>query len=217
MGGWENYVLGRSKVTLRRVKEMESLGYFPTSQGWATGAETVPRLDGEVLVFEGLFVDGLRLLSHGFLVEVLEKFKVQIHQLTPNVVVALSKFVWATTTIGGGPSAKVFTKHYCLHWKKGQFGSCTFTPKTENTKDKVVELVPCAKNKWGGGWMENWFYVRCPKGEGWPWVSALSPFQFEAFPHFMVEEGNRYDRAFGRTAVTCSGWDLVEEYLEGRI
>lgn len=121
--GRENYALGHWKVTSQRVKEMESLGYFPASQGWATGAETVPRLDGEVLVFEGLFVDGLRLLSHGFLVEVLEKFKVQIHQLTPNVVVALSKFVWATTTIGGGPSAEVFTKHYRLHWKKVSLGA----------------------------------------------------------------------------------------------
>lgn len=75
-----------------------------------------------------------------------------IHQFTPNDVVALSKFVWVTTTFGGGPSAEVFVKHYCLHWQKryssggvDPFGSCTFTTKTGKTKEKVMELAPCAK------------------------------------------------------------------------
>jgi hypothetical protein len=57
--GWENYVLGHSKVTLRRLKEMGSLRYFPTSHRWAARAETMLRPDGEFLVFEGLFVPGL--------------------------------------------------------------------------------------------------------------------------------------------------------------
>jgi hypothetical protein len=39
-----------------------------------------------------------------------------------------------------------------------QFGSCTFTPKTGKTTMQVVELVPCARNKWGN-WNEFWFYV----------------------------------------------------------
>jgi hypothetical protein len=95
---------------------MESLGYFPCGCGHAAKVETVPRLDGEVLVFEGLFNVGLHLKCHGFLAEVLEKFKVQIHQLTSNTMVALSNFLWATTTFGGGPSIDVFAKHYCLHW-----------------------------------------------------------------------------------------------------
>lgn len=134
------------------------MGYFPAGCGRAAEAETVLRPEGEVLLFEGLFVAGLRLPCHGFLIEVLEKFKVQIQQLMPNAVVALSKFVWAMTTFGGGLSTEVFTKHYCLHWQKrssggaiDQFGSCTFTPKTGKTKEKVVELAPCARNKWGDG------------------------------------------------------------------
>jgi hypothetical protein len=105
------------------------------------GAEIVPRPDDEVLVFESLFLVGLHLPYHDFLVAILDKFEVQIHQLTPNVVVALSKFVWATPTFGGDPSAEVFAKHYCLHWQKrttggrvDQFGSCTFTPKMGENK-----------------------------------------------------------------------------------
>jgi hypothetical protein len=61
------------------------------------------------------------------------------------------------TTFGEGPSAEVFAKHYCLHWQKryssvgiDQFGSCTFTPKTRKTKEKVVELARCVTNKVGG-------------------------------------------------------------------
>jgi hypothetical protein len=81
--GQENYVLDCSKITSRKVNEMDILGYFPAGQGRAAGADTVLRPDGEVLVFEGLFVAGLWLPGHGFLVEVVKKFKVQIHQLTP--------------------------------------------------------------------------------------------------------------------------------------
>jgi hypothetical protein len=34
-----------------------------------------------------------------------------------------------------------------LH-KIAQFGTCTFTWRTGKTSGEVVELVPCAKNKW---------------------------------------------------------------------
>jgi hypothetical protein len=47
--------------------------------------------------------------------EVLWRFEVEIHQLTPNVMVALAKFMWAATTYGGEPSVEVFAKNYCLH------------------------------------------------------------------------------------------------------
>lgn len=49
--GHENYELGRSKIASRRVNEMENLGCFPSECGRATGADTLLRLDGEVLVF----------------------------------------------------------------------------------------------------------------------------------------------------------------------
>jgi hypothetical protein len=64
-----------------------------------------------------------------------------------------------------------------------------------------------------GGWTENWFYVRCIEGEGWPRASTLSPFQFQAFPHFAVEERDQNDYAFDFVVVACIGQDLVDEYL----
>ena len=69
----------------------------------------------ELVVFEAFFAVGLRLPAHRFVGEVLRRFNVQIHQLTPNAVVALSKYVWAMTSYGEQPSVEVFAKYYCLH------------------------------------------------------------------------------------------------------
>jgi hypothetical protein len=147
---------GVSRISSVRVQDMQQLGYFGSGVGRVPGAEEVPEPEGELVVFEAFFTAGLRLPAHRFVAEVLQRFEVQVHQLTPNVVVALAKYVWAATSYGGQPSVEVFAKHYCLHWQKrkighniAQFGSCTFTPKTGKTSMEVVELVPCARNKWG--------------------------------------------------------------------
>jgi hypothetical protein len=149
---------GASRMSSVRVHDMQQLRYFGGGVARVPGAEEVPEPEGELVVFEAFFAVGLRLPVHRFVGEVLRRFEVQVHQLTPNAVVALAKYVWATTSYGGQPSVEVFAKHYCLHWQKrkignkiAQFGSCTFTPKTGKTSMEVVELVPCARNKWG-----NW-------------------------------------------------------------
>jgi hypothetical protein len=156
---------GASRMSSVRVQDMQQLGYFGGRVARVPGAEEVPEPEGELVIFEAFFAAGLRLPAHRFVAEVLRRFEVQVHQLTPNVVVALAKYVWATTSYGGQPSIEVFAKHYYLHWQKrkighkiAQFGSCTFTPKTGKTSMEVVELVPCARNKWGN-WWEFWFYV----------------------------------------------------------
>jgi hypothetical protein len=74
--GQVNYELGHSKTSWRRVKEMESLGFFPVGCAWAAGAETSPRTDDKVLVFESLFLAGVGLPCHDFLTTALDKFKV---------------------------------------------------------------------------------------------------------------------------------------------
>jgi hypothetical protein len=147
---------GVSRMSSVRVQDMQQLGYFGGGVARVPGTEEVPEPEGELVVFEAFFAAGLRLPVHRFVGEVLRRFNVQIHQLTPNAMVALSKYVWATTSYGEQPSVEVFAKYYCLHWQKrmignevAQFRSCTFTPKTGKTSMEVVELVPCARNKWG--------------------------------------------------------------------
>jgi hypothetical protein len=109
---------GTSRISSVRVLEMQRLGYFGDGDGRVPGAEEIPKPKGELVVFEAFFVTGLCLPAHRFVAEVLRRFEVQVHQLTPNVVVALVKYVWAVTSYGGQPSMEVFAKNYCLHWQK---------------------------------------------------------------------------------------------------
>jgi hypothetical protein len=84
---------GVSRMSSVRVQDMQQLGYFGGGVGRVPGAEEVPEPEGELVVFEAFFIAGLRLPAHRFVSEVLQKFEVQVHQLTPKVVVALAKYV----------------------------------------------------------------------------------------------------------------------------
>jgi hypothetical protein len=107
---------GISWISSVRVQDMQQLGYFGSGVGRVPGAEEVPEPKGELVIFEAFFTIGLRLPANRFVVEVLQRFEVQVHQLTPNAVVALAKYVWAATSYGGQHYVEVFAKHYCLHW-----------------------------------------------------------------------------------------------------
>jgi hypothetical protein len=141
--------------------------------------------------------------------------------LTPNAVVALAKYVWATTSYGGQPSVEVFAKQYCLHWQKrkigqkiAQFGSCTFTLKSVKTSMEVVELVPCARNKWGN-WWDYWFYVSKAEVEDHPGLPAaiMCSHYYVAYPSFEVAEDDENESALRIAAHSSSGRDLVEEFI----
>jgi hypothetical protein len=212
---------GVSRMSLARVQNMQRLGYFGGGVGRVPRAEEVPKPEGELVVFEAFFITGLRLPAHRFVSEVLQNFKVQVHQLTPNAVVALAKYVWATTSYGGQPSVEVFAKQYCLHWQKrkigqkiAQFGSCTFTPKSGNTSMEVVELVPCARNKWGN-WWDYWFYVSEAEVEDHPGLLAaiMCSHYYVAYPSFEVAENDENETTLWIAARTSSGRDLVEEFI----
>jgi hypothetical protein len=169
---------GVLRISSVRVQDMQQLGYFRDSVGHVPGAEEILEPEGELVMFEAFFIASLRLPAHRFVAEVLQRFEVQVHQLTPNAVVALAKYVWAMTSYGSQPSVEVFAKNYCLHWQKrkigskiAQFGSCTYTLRTGKTSTEVVELVPYARNKWGN-WWDYWFYVSGSEVEdlpGLPW------------------------------------------------
>jgi hypothetical protein len=212
---------GVPRMSSVRVQDMQQLGYFGGGVARVPGTEEVPEPEGEMVVFEAFFAAGLRLPAHRFVGEVLRRFDVQVHQLTPNAVVALAKYVWSTTSYGRQPSVEVFAKHYCLHWQKrkignkiAQFGSCTFTPKTGKTSMEVVELVPCARNKWGN-WWEFWFYVAEGTVEDHPGlpVAEMCSHYYSAYPQFEVAEEDENEEALRCAARMSSGHDLVEEFV----
>jgi hypothetical protein len=205
---------GVSQMSSVRVHDMQQLGYFGGGVARVPGAEEVPEPEGELVVFEAFFATGLRLPAHRFMAEVLRRFEVQVHQLTPNAVVALAKYVWATTSYVRQPSMEVFAKHYCLHWQKRKIGSCTFTPKTGKTSMEVVELVPCARNKWGN-WWEFWFYVSEGTVEDHPWlpVAVMCSHYYVAYPQFEVAEDDENEGALRCAVCMSRGRDLVEEFV----
>jgi hypothetical protein len=92
---------GTSRIFSGHVLEMQRLGYFGNGVGRAPVVEEVPEPEGELIVFEAFFTAGLCLPTHRFVVEVLQRFEVQVHQLTPNVVVALARYVYAVSSYGG--------------------------------------------------------------------------------------------------------------------
>jgi hypothetical protein len=84
---------GTSRIYSGHMLEMQRLGYFGNEVRRAARDEDVLEPEGELVVFEAFFVVGLRLLTHRFIVEVMRKFEIQIHQLTLNAMVALAKYV----------------------------------------------------------------------------------------------------------------------------
>jgi hypothetical protein len=62
-------------------------------------------------VFKNFFIASLCIPSHPILLEILCKFQVQLHQLTLNAIVQISKFVWAVTYCGAHPTVDVFPHH----------------------------------------------------------------------------------------------------------
>jgi hypothetical protein len=138
--------------------------YFPKGYYQAPSTETIPVPHvNEAVVFEDMFVVGICMLPHLVLVEILQKFKVQLHQLTPNVIVHIGKFIWAVSSYGGHPIADVFARHYELHYKKKkiklkgsdntlstQFGCITSDPSCYGGRAKLTPYYEEQVVEWLG-------------------------------------------------------------------
>jgi hypothetical protein len=90
-----SYAFGLSIVMRTCIGTLESYGhYFSKGYDRPLGSESVlnPRPD-EAVVFEDCFATGLHMLPHSVLVDILRKFWVQLHQLTPNAIFQIGKFI----------------------------------------------------------------------------------------------------------------------------
>lgn len=87
-----SFDFSRSKVTPALLKTYENRGFLLKGDGRAPSDETVPDPQhGEIVVFYNFFAAGLRFPSDPLLFEILDRFNAQLHQLTPNAIVQLSK------------------------------------------------------------------------------------------------------------------------------
>jgi hypothetical protein len=82
------------------------------------------------------------------------------------------------------------------------------------TSAEVVELVPCARNKWGN-WYDYWFYVAGGSVEDIPGLPAvvMCSHCYVVFPSFEVAEGDSDEEALRGAARMSRRHDLIEEFI----
>jgi hypothetical protein len=158
---------GRSTITEGDMSKLMKLGYFSKAKKELVhfGGEEItlkPEKD-EVVVFKSFFKAGLRFPLNGMIADVLKKFGIYLHQLTPNAIVRLSVYIWALRSQGVEPFAEGFCRVHELHYQTKaredglheNFGCYNFAYR-KNTKFLVITY----RTKWPAGWKTEWFYVK---------------------------------------------------------
>jgi hypothetical protein len=88
---------GKSTITEGDMAKLLKLGYFSEDKRELIrfrGEEVTPKpKKDEVVVFKSFFKVGLRFPLHGMIIDVLERFGIHLHQLTPNAIVRLSVYI----------------------------------------------------------------------------------------------------------------------------
>jgi hypothetical protein len=158
---------GKSTVSKGDIPKMLKLGYFNEENKKLTrfgGEETTPKPEkDEIVVFKSFFKAGLRLPLNKMIADVLKKFGIYFHQLTPNAIVRLSVYIWALRSQGVEPFAEGFCRVHELHYqtKARKDGlhenfSCYNFAYRKTTKFPMISY----RSKWPAGWKSEWFYVK---------------------------------------------------------
>jgi hypothetical protein len=97
---------GKSTVSKANLSKMVKSGYFSESQKKLLrfrGEETTPKPEkDEIVIFKSFLKAGLRFPLHGIIADVLKRFGMYFHQLTPNAIVRLSVLYLGPPKPGGG-------------------------------------------------------------------------------------------------------------------
>jgi hypothetical protein len=158
-------IFGKSTIKQSHPESMRGRYFRDISIVRAGEDNNTPTLEeNEVVIFRSFFKAGLRFPLSRFVVEVLKTFQIFLHQLTPEAILRMRVFVWATRSQGIDPSAKCFcSMHELMYETKAtgkeqyhnNFGCYGFI-----TRPNSSYLVPTFRKRWLGNWMEEWFYVK---------------------------------------------------------
>jgi hypothetical protein len=87
---------------VRKTSMENNARYFLKGYYWVSDMKSVPMLRvNDAVVFEDFFSVGFRMPPHLMLMDILCKFWVQLHELMPNAIVQIGKFIWAVSSCGG--------------------------------------------------------------------------------------------------------------------
>jgi hypothetical protein len=167
----KTYFIGRSLMTQADLDALRLEGCFEPGICCLPGKETTPKpRKNESVVFRDFFTAGLRLPVSKRFADILAVYRVQIHQLTPNSIPQVLKFLWACCTFVGDNDVDTFVRHFEIHWarkiitvedeeREVQYGCCTFQTWRAGKNQAPVELAPSYKNKWANRWTSYWCYT----------------------------------------------------------
>jgi hypothetical protein len=218
---------GKSTISEADFPKMVKLGYFSEDKKELIrfgGEETTlkPEKDA-IVVFKSFLKAGLRFPLNRMIADVLKKFGIHFHQLTPNAIVRLSVYIWALRSQGVEPFAEGFCWVHELHYqtkarKDGlheNFGCYNFAYR-KTTKFPVISY----RSKWSAGWKSEWFYVKVDDDKEKLVQSPLELIFGETRPQCnMTPEGPTQTALaeFRIIAEHIGTRDLVQEFLAFKI
>jgi hypothetical protein len=218
---------GKSTMSEADMTMMTKLGYFREAEKGLVrfgGEETIPKPeDDEVVVFKSFFKARLRFPLHEMIAEVLEKFGIYLHQLTPNAIVRLSVYIWVLRSQGVEPLADAFCRVHELHYQTKaredglhvNFGCYNFAYR-KDMKTPVVSY----RTKWPTGWKSEWFYVKIDEDKEKLVQNPLKLIFGLTRPQCNMRPGDPCQDVvyeFRIVSEHIGTRDLVQEYLANRV
>jgi hypothetical protein len=149
---------GKSTISKADFPKMVKSGYFSEDEKKMIrfgGEEITPKPQkDEIVIFKSFLKAGLRFPLNRMIADVLKKFGIYFHQLTPNAIVRLSVYIWALRSQAVEPFAEGFCRVHELHYqtkarKDGlheNFGCYNFAYR-KTTKFPVISY----RSKWPAG------------------------------------------------------------------
>jgi hypothetical protein len=208
---------GKSTVSKADLAKMVKAGFFTEDQKKLLRfgeEETTPKPEkDEIVIFKSFLKAGLRFPLHGIIGDVLQKFGIYFHQLTPNAIVRLNVYIWALRSQSVEPFADSFCRAHELHYQTkaradglhDNFGCYNFAYR-KTTKCPVISY----RSKWPAGWKSEWFYVKVDEDREKLVQSPLELIFGETRPHCHIGDLK------GPTWAALSEFEIISEHIGTR-
>jgi hypothetical protein len=182
--------------------------------------------ENEVVIFRSFFKAGLRFPLSRFVVEVIKTFQIFLHQLTPEAILRMGVFVWATRSQGIDPSAKCFCSMHELMYEmkatgKEQYHN-NFSCYGFIARPNSSYPVPTFRKRWPRNWMEEWFYVKNDLVAREDVKEVIMRPIWSRFglrkPKVEIDEAaEACQKAFGTVCFFIGTRDLIQEHIAFRV